>query len=733
MPDAYTHADALSICHTGAAFEGATQHNAADCLGGLRAITEMRRRVFCITDPIGPLRIDWLAGVNGTDDGTLTATSASAVTWTPPSGTAGTAITIANGETKLLEGADDDKAIRVTRDSADDLSGVATLNLRPEFNIALAGDDVTPTGAAENVYRGVMLRSHSGAAVTTIKAWVATLGTQAVSDGGQLGAAGAGTITTTDTFADWPDSGYCHIRTAALATREIVYYSSRTTTVLTVPAAGRELLGTTAAAGAADDTLDAVPGVRLALEVAGGGGDIQIIADENTAPAAVVWDTGITSTTGLSHATLAADTNLGLWIHRHVIADATAEAIVTTQIQLQFVAGGTTYNETLTGLYRVGTASLARWDLYLGEDTDPDYTAAPATSSTTVPVVFGLTPPGGADLEYRATLRRRNQYDLASHNLYTRSFIIDAGGNLVTPPPSPPEQVTLTNVAGGEVDIEATYFPDADETAADTWLIYSRADGNTPTPTDTPVTQTMITDSYIGLPRYHLKYAAGPFGSGATLKTLIRTRQAAGPTDSTNTTAVSTTVNTSSPPMPDGRSAIWGARQGQHLTAPTINTTTVVDAGNNIRYIMTPGQTDLWAGAVLIWRLKYDSSDPGNNGWWTTYGIRQEAISGVPVTTPTEVFAWNGQKTIYITAHNSREMKIDVTASTIHFAALRVTDAKVITGSGSDPVVELEYHTLFQVWDPSTWDYATVASLSSFGVLAMKIPWRQRQVVGDFE
>ena len=51
---------------------------------------------------------------------------------------------------------------------------------------------------------------------------VAPGASQRVSDAIQLGASGAGTIGTTGSFADWPDSGFCHIKTSGGATREVV-------------------------------------------------------------------------------------------------------------------------------------------------------------------------------------------------------------------------------------------------------------------------------------------------------------------------------------------------------------------------------------------------------------------------------------------------------------------------------------------------------------------------------
>ena len=85
--------------------------------------------------------------------------------------------------------------------------------------------------------------------------WGSTTGTQQISNSGQLGASGAGTISTTGSFATWPASGLCLITNAGVV-REFVFYSSRTAQTLTVPATGRARLGTSQSAGAGTDTLD---------------------------------------------------------------------------------------------------------------------------------------------------------------------------------------------------------------------------------------------------------------------------------------------------------------------------------------------------------------------------------------------------------------------------------------------------------------------------------------------
>ena len=83
--------------------------------------------------------------------------------------------------------------------------------------------------------------------------------TQYRSNAGQLAASGAGFLRISGgTFDDWPQSGYCMIKDGPIM-REIVAYSSRSATDLSVPDGGRAQFGTNSAAGLSTDTLDIYP------------------------------------------------------------------------------------------------------------------------------------------------------------------------------------------------------------------------------------------------------------------------------------------------------------------------------------------------------------------------------------------------------------------------------------------------------------------------------------------
>ena len=336
MPDVATLADALRWHLTGAGSDGGVQADPDAALGNYRSSSEFQQ-----LGAIGALpgfAVAFAAGGNGAGNGTLQTDGSGNVRWTAPgSSTHGDYVAIADAATKLLlDGEDPLKFVRVTRDAASaPAAATATITLVDVFNSIFdnvngsAGND--ESGAGDDEYRGLMLKNASSKAVYDVKVWVKPLDDESETSGSaQLGGAGGGTIGTAGSFAGWPSSGWARIVTSGGALREIVYYSSRTDTVLTVPAGGRGRLGTSAAAGAATDEVWSVPGWRIAKEApsAQPAGFVQTIADEDTAPGGVSWSTGINAADGISVGTLAPGYIQGLWIHREIVASHMAIAQV---------------------------------------------------------------------------------------------------------------------------------------------------------------------------------------------------------------------------------------------------------------------------------------------------------------------------------------------------------------------------------------------------------------------
>jgi len=340
--DQYRHADALGFFLTGAESDGGAQADPDLSLGGYRSSMLIEQRGFFLEGSITGVKIDRIAGANGEGAGLLETIDGGSLRWTAPGGSAGPITAIANGETKLLEsGGEHSKFIIASRHTADDLKDDAVVMIVPVYNSAVGSSNVSHSEreAGEVKLRCIAVKAHGSNDIINLKVWVGTLGTQRVSDADQLGASGAGTIETTGSLADWPETGFCRITESGGTLREIVYYSVRTDTVLTIPAAGREQLGTTAAAGAAGDTIDAVPGLKIATETPVA--DAFSVADDENDTSEVsgfTWNTGITEAAGLDIGDLAAGEMAGLWLWLVVAADATVSPSMDNLIKWSFDA-----------------------------------------------------------------------------------------------------------------------------------------------------------------------------------------------------------------------------------------------------------------------------------------------------------------------------------------------------------------------------------------------------------
>lgn len=327
MTDVNTRADSIIAFLSGASSDGATQTDPDLSLGNFRSSTEVGEMSVSVTSPIVDLNVDSASSNNAEGAGTLTALDANTIAWTPPGGSQGPAVAILNGETKIVEGGGGNLAeyITVSRTSATALTGAATVTLAVGLNRRFDDKTSTEQSAGDTDFRGTVLKNKSAVQVDAVFVYIGSLGTDSVSDGGQLPASGAGTITTTGTFANWPETGGCAIYDGATL-QEIVYYESRTATVLTVPTAGRALLGTSASAGDAADNCMAVPLVEIANEAPSSQptGNFQTIADEGTAPTSVTFVKPHTAAAGISLGNIPGGEIVCIWEKRTTIVGALA-------------------------------------------------------------------------------------------------------------------------------------------------------------------------------------------------------------------------------------------------------------------------------------------------------------------------------------------------------------------------------------------------------------------------
>jgi len=169
MSDIKTRADSLRIYHTGAASDGAVQADQTLSLGGYRAGDEAQPNDLAIGDAVFGVVIASAAMTAGA--AILAAPTTGTIALKRPGGTAyGPAVTIADGETKVIESDTPGQFIRATRSSAVDLAGASSLAVTLRRNNVYGMSDVPDASATSGstTYRAIILKNESLLNVTSV-------------------------------------------------------------------------------------------------------------------------------------------------------------------------------------------------------------------------------------------------------------------------------------------------------------------------------------------------------------------------------------------------------------------------------------------------------------------------------------------------------------------------------------------------------------------------------------
>ena len=199
------------------------------------------------------------------------------------------------------------------------------------------------------------------------------------------------------------------------------------------------------------------------------------------------------------------------------------------------------FAQELCSQYRVADTSKDRYELFVGEDALPDFTAAADATSTSLPFAHSITPPGAGTKVINACVRKRNEYNVLGLNQYVTTHEIDTGGNLVVPDPSAATDVEAINHVGLKVVVKARYnYRDDGETyRGDTWRLYVRTDGTDPVPaSDTPEVVQMRHNG--AAERLHK--VLGPYTAGAGFRVIVRVFRGSDGQDDGNVTVTSVAV-----------------------------------------------------------------------------------------------------------------------------------------------------------------------------------------------
>ena len=170
--DANTKADGLGIYLSG----GASNYDHSASLGGVISSKRVLGMSVIYTTPIEGVKIEDASPDNTAGTGSLTIDDDGDIAYTPPGGSAGTAVTIAAGSRKLVPGSDELKYVRVFRESGKVWRGSAEFELVDMLTgvLSMLNVDDTDRSAGATHYRAVFLKAHED--VQDIRAWITTDG-----------------------------------------------------------------------------------------------------------------------------------------------------------------------------------------------------------------------------------------------------------------------------------------------------------------------------------------------------------------------------------------------------------------------------------------------------------------------------------------------------------------------------------------------------------------------------
>lgn len=155
------------------------------------------------------------------------------------------------------------------------------------------------------------------------------------------------------------------------------------------------------------------------------------------------------------------------------------------------------HTKTYQQSYRVADTTLEQYELYVGEGSIPDFDASdqPVATGASFPISWTPPTPGsGATIKLYAVTRKRNRYNLLSHNQYPTIIEINDLGEEELGPITDPEILNVIDGVSGEIKVFARYPLSVDRNEADTWELYVE-EGVDPDPDlDTPV----VTETFGG-------------------------------------------------------------------------------------------------------------------------------------------------------------------------------------------------------------------------------------------
>lgn len=511
--------NSLVVWLTGATFEAGPQPKQSLSLGGYRSLTEALHCGFLEAQAIPNVNI--LSTSHQTGVGSVHPVGTSSVAFAADGGATGQSQPLEVGFPVVLQDGSTDAWVKVVQTTSDDLAGLTAVEFTEDFsNVFSGGDDATVSGLSS--YRAVMITNQSLNPVTSIRLWVNPLAASSTTTG-TLGSSGGATLT--GTFSQWPWEGFANVQPYG----EVVYYSGRTDTTLTV--AIRGCVNTTISA-VSNPTLYPVGPIRIGYETPSGD-HIQTIVNETTPPSGIIFSTAITSSTGLSLGTLNPYGHMGLWISRVIPSGVNAYPEITNSIGIEFTTGGVTYTDELNGVFRIANSSLEYYGIWIGQDAPPDLTSSPTATFTGSSYSASLA----AGHTYYLSTNQQNQYGMWSENTDWTVIVVNGSGHQVNPPPSAPTNPAIVS-NGTTFTVTAAYFFAVDgSTPADNFAVFISFDGSAPLD-ETPILVPVGGD--IG-GFYYLNWTSGTESVPTTARCVVQMYRSSDGQYSTNTNEVDVT------------------------------------------------------------------------------------------------------------------------------------------------------------------------------------------------
>lgn len=713
--------------YTGAVETGEPQRDPANSTGAFRSGTRFQSMEWDTQDPMVGVALLDAAGGNGYGVGTLTAASADSLTWTPPGGAAGAAVTVEQYDEAVLRGAEPGHWVRVVRRGSSPMQGTKAITLVDRFENLFADVVTADAVAGLTTTRALMLLNSLGA-VTAFEAWIGAgdieIALEEPTAGELLGtglswssATIAGAGPSLASVADGAEVGL-HIR-RTIATDAAPSPSEAWEVQFSFTVGAVDYAGAIRGRYRIERTDYVKQGIWIGL--AGAEPDFDAAPDETWTTQPHTTSLGLTLPAEV-RAAVRQMNKWGIWgvpsetvrYDLDALGDSTRlHPSGPTEVSVKQTSAN---KPTVAALYDAAADEDDRaeiWVIWLETDgAEPDGTGDP-TGYALVQHTAALD-----DLAWTSTGAALD--DGTPVNALVRLRRLDASGTAHSPDVI---QLAATGAGTLKFNTEITGWP-----ASGYLKITAPVSGKLLEVVHysglvVATGQTTVTVDQRGL-----------MGTTSGATTRNYSVVPVDVVDSENTAIATWEILAVAPGRPGG-ALLYGTQGAQAqapLTAPNEATAIVLHAGENVKLYLGEGRASLYVDTTLVWRVLINGDFGEDNGFYipSEWTLINGDISGAAV--DEGVIDAVDANTIYVCVRGQRQMLIDL-------AAMEIT-----AGSMAAPAVLLERaeqegelarfgSTMFLVWDPAREDYRPYFDVDSSGVVSTALPYNQLLTAAEVE